>query len=177
MHISHNMHLSDRPSPVVILGCGNDLLGDDGFGPAVIARLVENGLPSPISARDVGTAVREHLLDYLMAPTLRPDLLIVVDADPDEGGVDGHIRLCGPEDLPARKIHDFSLHQFPTVNLLRELHAQTGIRVILLLARITPPIAVDGPGLSPPLRAAVDRACAAIPAMVAPYLSAEATVP
>jgi len=165
------------PPPVVIFGCGNVLLGDDGFGPAVIEQLHRSGLPGTIRAIDAGTAIREYLLDYLLLPSLRPALLIVVDADPDEGGMLGQVRLCDPAALPARKIHDFSLHQFPTVNLLRELREETGIEVVLLLARIVAPTALCAPGLSPPVRAAVDAACVRIADIIAPFTTLEAAAP
>ncbi len=175
MHISHNRQARFDPPLVAIFGCGNILLGDDGFGPAVIEQLAGAGLPATIRLIDAGTAIREYLLDYLLAPELRPVLLIVVDAAPGQNGRIGQVRRCTPADLPAPKIHDFSLHQFPTVNLLRELAEETGIEVVLLLAGIDQPAALCAPGLSPRVRAAVDGACARIMALVAPYLLAPET--
>jgi len=177
MHISHNTQSCFAAPAVVIFGCGNILLGDDGFGPAVIEQLCQSGLAESIQAIDAGTAIREYLLDYLMLPALRPALLIVVDAAGVEGGVPGQVRVCDPADLPARKIHDFSLHQFPTVNLLRELQAETGIKVVLLLAQTAAPAAVLAPGLSPSMRTAVDEACRRIIDLVAPFTTLEAAVP
>jgi len=177
MHISHNTQSCFAAPTVVVFGCGNILLGDDGFGPAVIEQLLRSGLPKTIQAIDAGTAIREYLLDYLMLPALRPALLIVVDAAGIEGGVPGQVQACDPADLPARKIHDFSLHQFPTVNLLRELQAETGIKVVLLLAQTASPAAVLAPGLSPSMRTAVDEACRRIVNLVAPFTTLEAAAP
>jgi len=177
MHISHNAQSRPEPPLAVVFGCGNVLLGDDGFGPAVIEQLHRTGLAATVQAIDAGTAIREYLLDYLLLPVLRPALLVVVDADPEEDGPPGQVRVCEPAALPARKIHDFSLHQFPTVNLLRELHEETGIEVVLLLARIVAPAAVCAPGLSPPVRAAVDAACARIRDLVAPFSPLETAAP
>ncbi|NCC77733.1 MAG: hydrogenase maturation protease, partial [Clostridia bacterium] len=84
MHISHNGQIKSLPK-VVFLGCGNILLGDDGFGPAVIERLQRAALPETVEAIDVGTSIREHLLDYLLDPRLRPRRLVVVDAAYREG--------------------------------------------------------------------------------------------
>jgi len=175
MHISHNRQSQIALPPVAIFGCGNTLLGDDGFGPEVIERLARLGLPPTIRLVDAGTAIRDYLFDYLLAPALRPMLLIVVDADPGHGAEIGLLRRCVPDALPAGKIHDFSLHQFPTVNLLRELAAQTGIEVVLFLVGIDPPAALCAPGLSPLVRAAVDQACAQIAELVAPFATSEAT--
>ena len=81
MHISHKMQSDQQGAQTMILGCGNILLGDDGFGPAVIARLHEIGVPEAVQAIDVGTSIREQLLDYLLDPRLRPPMLVVVDAE------------------------------------------------------------------------------------------------
>lgn len=172
MHILHNSRAVNRP-PVVIFGCGNVLLGDDGFGPAVIEALHASGLPEGVSALDVGTSIREHLLDYLMLPSLRPQLLIVVDAGYEEGGIPGQVRECEVTAIPAQKIHDFSLHQFPTVNLLRELQEETGIAVQLLIAQTAALPDHIAPGLSPAVRGAVAEACQRILRAVVPYATLE----
>lgn len=159
MHISHKMP-SDRPcGQTTILGCGNILLGDDGFGPAVIARLTEIGLPEAVQAIDVGTSIREQLLDYLLAPQLRPQMLVVVDAAYQDGIAAGSLRSCHPRELSAGKVHDFSLHQFPTVNLLTELEAEAGIKVALVLAQAATLPETIAPGLSPAMARAVEQAC------------------
>jgi coenzyme F420 hydrogenase subunit delta len=175
MHISHNTQLRCDPPGVVIFGCGNVLLGDDGFGPAVIEQLRRSDLPESVQAIDAGTSIREYLLDYLMLPALRPALLIVVDAWSGEGDVPGQVRQCAPADLPRRKVHDFSLHQFPTVNLLAELEEETGIEVVLLVARAAMVPDRIEPGLSPVMRGAVDAACARILRLVTPSAALEAT--
>lgn len=176
MHISHNAKNKDIVPEVAIFGCGNVLLGDDGFGPAVIEQLLRAGLPSSVQALDVGTAIREYLLDYLLLPELRPAVLVVVDAAPQQGGAPGEVRLCTPAELPACKIHDFSLHQFPTVNLLQELQAETGMAVMVLTAHQAAPLESFGLGLSPAMRAAVDAACQQIDDIIAPFTTSEATL-
>ncbi len=39
---------------IIIAGVGNELFGDDGFGPAVIRALSEYELPDNVKAMDVG---------------------------------------------------------------------------------------------------------------------------
>ena len=158
MHISHKLQSGRQGARTTILGCGNILLGDDGFGPAVITRLHEIGLPELVEAIDVGTSIREQLLDYLLAPQLRPQMLVVVDAAYQDGMAGGSLWSCHPRELCSGKAHDFSLHQFPTVNLLAELEAEAGIRVVLVLAQAATLPETIAPGLSPAMARAVEAA-------------------
>jgi coenzyme F420 hydrogenase subunit delta len=175
MHISHKTQSRLEAPTAVIFGCGNILLGDDGFGPAVIEQLRQADLPESVQVIDAGTAIREYLLDYLMLPALRPAMLIVVDAWSAEGDAPGQVRQCVPADLPMQKTHDFSLHQFPTVNLLVELEEETGIEVVLIIARTANiPDRIE-PGLSPVMRVAVEAACTRILHIVRPYTALEET--
>ena len=170
MHISHKIGDERGRLETVILGCGNVLLGDDGFGPAVIDRLERAGLPPQVEAIDAGTSVREYLLDALMAPVLRPRMLIVVDATYRKGLEAGTVVECRPSDLSCCKVHDFSLHQFPTVNLLSELEEETGIEVILMLAQAeTIPEAI-APGLTSTMEQAVDTAVRLILQRISGYV-------
>lgn len=178
MHISHSIHSGPVPPPsAVVLGCGNVLFGDDGFGPAVIAALQDFGLPETVRTVDAGTSIREYLLDYLLLPELRPQLLVVVDAGFEQGSATGELRLSEPAALPLQKIHDYSLHQFPTVNLLRELREETGIVVLLLIAQTASLPDSIAPGLSPAMQSAVLEACGRIVRLVAPYTILEVTTP
>ena len=161
---------------MAIFGCGNTLLGDDGFGPAVVEALQQAGLSQKVLAVDAGTGVREFLLDYLMLPSLRPGLLIVVDTANEAGAVPGEIRVRGPEAVACRKIHDFSLHQFPTVNLLSELQAETGVQVILVTAQSAVAVDALAEGLSPVMAEAVAEACLTIQHLVHRHVNNEATV-
>ena len=109
---AHNMHnflqthleFPERPVAAVF-GCGNPLLGDDGFGPAVIRDLEQKQcLPQGAFALDVGTAIRDYLFDYLLAEELRPKHLVVVDAVEFEGRAAGELFTIDPFDIPAKKI-------------------------------------------------------------------------
>lgn len=159
MHTLHKNGQAMVPE-VVVFGCGNVLLGDDGFGPAVIEALSGADLQSAVQLVDAGTAIRDHLLDYLMLPALRPRVLIVVDAcDPCTDAVQaGQVRRMQPAALPLGKSHDYSLHQFPTVNLLVELEQETGIKVELFVAPLVVIPERIAPGLSPSMQAAVGEA-------------------
>mgnify|MGYP001812968905 FL=1 len=72
----------------VIFGCGNTLMGDDGFGPAVVDKLNSDAaLPASAEAIDAMTGVREYLFDYLLSEEGRPDHIIILDAVDFEGKV------------------------------------------------------------------------------------------
>lgn len=144
----------------MIFGCGNVIMGDDGFGPAVVDELqARYHLPEDVQAIDAGTGVREYLFDYLLMEEGRPERIIVLDAVDFEGRRPGEVFEIQPTEIPAKKIHDFSLHQFPTVNLLQELAEHTGIPVLILAAQIEFIPEEIAPGLSSPMVKAVTEAC------------------
>ena len=160
------MNLPYLEKECLILGCGNPLLGDDGFGPEVIQRLETHyRLPEFAFALDVGTAIRDILFDLILAPE-RPSQLIVVDAMDLGEARPGTIREIRIDQMQAAKIVDYSLHQFPTTNMLQELVEGTAIDVRLLVAQVAQLPDVVQPGLSLPIRRAVDRMCAQIVAIV-----------
>ena len=144
----------------VIFGCGNVVMGDDGYGPAVVDELNSRyELPEDVEAIDVGTCVREHLFDYVLSAEGRPDRIIILDAVDFPDRKPGDVFLMDTSAIPPKKIHDFSLHQFPTVNLLVELEQHTGIRVYILAAQVECIPEEITPGLSPAMSAAVSVAC------------------
>ena len=144
----------------MIFGCGNLIMGDDGFGPAVIDKLQSDYLlPPEIEAIDAGTGVREYLFDYLLSEEDRPERIIILDAVDFEGRQPGEVFELVPSQIPAKKIHDFSLHQFPTVNLLQELAEHTGISVTILVAQIKFIPEEIAPGLTPAMTEAVAKTC------------------
>lgn len=152
------MHNSDR-SRVAVFGCGNILLGDDGFGPAVVADLQSrNDLPKHVFLEDVGTGIREYLFDFILAPELAPKQLIILDAVDFQERKPGEVFAITPATVPAQKIHDFSLHQFPTVNLLQELSEHTGAVVHIIAAQVEHIPKEIAPGLSASMREAVKEA-------------------
>src|SRR4030067_124922 len=122
-----------QKSPLV-LGCGNTLFGDDGFGSAVIDYLEKNGrVAKDVAILDAGTGAREILFTIILAEK-KPKKIIVVDAL-DCQKKPGEIFTIPIENLPENKIDDFSLHQMPTSNLLKELKDLCRVEVILLAAQ------------------------------------------
>jgi coenzyme F420 hydrogenase subunit delta len=120
----------------LVLGCGNELFGDDGFGPAVARRLRQSaGLPRSVLAMNVGTSVREVLFNVVLS-AVRPHRIVVVDAV-DMGRAPGAVWTIEAGDLPLVKLDDFSMHQLPTSNLLREVAELGGVAVTCLVGQVS----------------------------------------
>lgn len=135
-------------------------MGDDGFGPTVIEKLTTGyELPERAAAIDAMTGIREYLFDYLLSEEGRPEHIIILDAVDCTDRKPGDVFLIDSSAIPAKKIHDFSLHQFPTVNLLHELEKHTAIQVTIIAAQVEYIPAEIEPGLSKPMTAAVSKAC------------------
>jgi coenzyme F420 hydrogenase subunit delta len=144
-----------------VLGCGNELFGDDGFGPAVARHLrCQGDLPESVLAMDVGTGARQVLFNVVLSP-LRPRKIVVVDAV-DMGRRPGEVWTIEAEELPAACCDDFSMHQVPTSNLLRELNDLAGVGVSCVVGQVSGIPPEVRPGLSPPVRRAVRQAAEVI---------------
>ncbi|MCU0593777.1 MAG: hydrogenase maturation protease [Desulfobacterales bacterium] len=143
----------------LVLGCGNPLIGDDGFGPAVIEHLEKNYLlPDSVAAIDCGTSIRDILFDLLLSPQ-KPRKMIVIDVTDSPDLAPGEIREIEIEQIRPEKIGDFSLHQFPTTNMLNEIKEETPIDVRVFVAQIAGLPSEVKPGLSDPVRAAIPVMC------------------
>jgi coenzyme F420 hydrogenase subunit delta len=139
--------------PVLILGCGNVLFGDDGFGCELAEYLQAHfEVPPGVCIADAGTGVRKLLFTICLTP-VRPRRVLILDAV-EMGRTPGEWFEIDPAGMPARKLDDFSIHQLPTSNLLRELQQQAGIEVRVLACQAGPLPDYVSPGLS----AAVQRA-------------------
>jgi len=145
--------------PVMIFGCGNPLFGDDGFGPAVVDYLLAHySPPDHVLAMDAGTAVRDYLFDILLSP-VKPEMVFIVDAVKSPGRRPGELFLLDPDSIPADKSADFSLHQFPSVHLLKEMQCEADVAVHVLVVQADHiPDRVEV-GLSPAVTNAVAPAC------------------
>ncbi|MHB9072688.1 MAG: hydrogenase maturation protease [Desulfobaccales bacterium] len=144
---------------VLIFGCGNILWGDDGFGPAVIARLKEHyQLPDDVLALDVGTSIRDILFDLVLSDK-KPKKIFIIDAVEYPDRKPGEVFEIPVEGIPDKKTSDFSLHQFPTVNMLQELKEHSPIEVKILVAQVEYMPEEVTPGLSAVMVEAVETTC------------------
>ena len=128
--------ISDIPDKnVLILGCGNILFGDDGFGPHVAEELQKNyNLPENVGVINAGSSVRNILFDIALSEK-KPDKIIIVDAI-DAAKTPGEIFELPIDEIPEKKIDDFSMHQLPTSNLLKELKDFCKVNVIIIACQV-----------------------------------------
>lgn len=146
-------------SPVVlVVGLGNVLMGDDGFGPYV-ARLLESRYTCPdrVSILDLGTPGLD-LIPHLTGI----DVLILVDTVRSDGPP-GSLRLYDRAALLRHPPQQRTRPHDPGVEetLLALDLAGGGPSEVLLVGVIPGPVK-SGVGLTPVLRAAVPRAVRAV---------------
>ncbi|MEW5937219.1 MAG: hydrogenase maturation protease [Candidatus Thermoplasmatota archaeon] len=149
--------------PTLVLCCGNVLFGDDGFGPAVAAALQKSEIPEGVYVMHAGIRARDILFPLLLGGS-RVRKLIIVDAVhlPTRKRTCGEIFELPLDDIPQVKIDDFSMHQVPSSNLLRELRDHRNVNVIVLACQIKNIPDRVAPGLSEPVQAAIPRMCALV---------------
>ncbi|MFC1524917.1 hydrogenase maturation protease [Planctomycetota bacterium] len=144
---------------IMVFGCGNVLLGDDGLGPAVTEHLAQKyTIPPDVCVVNIGTSIREILFDLILMEK-RPERIVIIDAvdHSDQGRKPGEIFEIVLEEVPEKKMSDFSLHLSPTTNLLKELRDLGHIDVRIIACQVESiPQEITG-GLSRPVQAAVPQ--------------------
>jgi coenzyme F420 hydrogenase subunit delta len=86
----------------MIVGVGNPLYTDDGFGPAVVSELKKLSLPDDLKVLDVGLA-GPHFLFTLIAEAEQPvEKMVIVDIL-DFGGSPGQVAKVSPDVLADEK--------------------------------------------------------------------------
>lgn len=143
--------------PVLILGCGNVLFGDDGFGPATVEYMQRNcNIPRYVHVMDAGTGA-SRILFTLTLSELKPKKVIILDAV-DLKRKPGEIFELPIDDLPKDKMSGFSFHQFPAVNLLKELRNTWNVDITIIACQIDRIPEVVKPGLSSAVKKSLPRA-------------------
>jgi coenzyme F420 hydrogenase subunit delta len=148
-----------QKKPILIIGCGNILFGDDGFGPEVVEYLERHyQLPETVLIQDMGTSIQEFLFDLLIAP-FKPKQIFIVDVLDQPGQKPGVLFEIDPDQFPQRKISGRPSHQFPSLDQLQGLRDLTGVSIRILAVQIQHLPQAVCPGLSETVQAAVPRAC------------------
>lgn len=145
-------------SRILVMGCGNILKGDDGVGSVVANQLADDPrLPDDVHALDLGTSIKHLLFDIV---TMKPELLkriVIVDAVAQESRVPGEFWEIDLDQMKKEKIRDYSIHMFPSVNLLKKIkdEAKVDLRIIAVQTEYIPEGMEEG--LTPALEASVPR--------------------
>jgi len=156
----------------LVLGCGNVLFGDDGFGPEVADYILSHAegrsapacagrsggqlfkIPENTAVVNLGLSTRGFIFDILLSEQ-RPKRIIIVDAVSYDGRKPGEIFEVHLDNLVKEKVDDFSFHQGPTSNLLKELRDICGVDVVIIAAQPESIPKEMNRGLSEPLKKAV----------------------
>ena len=142
---------------VLILGVGNVLFGDDGFGPAAADHLLKNfKIPDDVYVMDAGMGAGDILFNVALSQ-VKPKKIIILDAV-DVKRKPGEVFELLIDDLPASKMSAFSMHFFPSPNILKELRKDLGIDVVILACQAQRMPDSVSPGLSDVVARALPRA-------------------
>jgi hydrogenase maturation protease len=153
-------------SRILVAGVGNIFLGDDGFGVEVARLLATRDLPDDVDVHDFG--IRGMDLAYALQDGY--ETVVFVDAAP-RGEPPGTVSLVEPElDLDDVVL---DTHGMDPLRVLALAQAMGRIPGRVLVVGCEPAVVVDGEHdedlvgeLSPPVRAAVDRAVELVQAVV-----------
>lgn len=147
----------------LILGCGNILLADDGFGFAVVQRLNELKESTPklksenVGIIDAGTGA-SHFILSLIDEESKVKKVIITDII-DYGLKPGEMTKLYPEDLPKIPKYHIDAHDMPLAGMLNDIHDRYGIEVVVIGCQYkylsAPDVCVE---LSDEVTAAIDKA-------------------
>jgi len=141
---------------VVVLGIGNTLRGDDGFGPEVASRLSRL-----ISGRafDAGTVPEDFLGPVVNAG---PALVIIVDAASFDGSP-GELRLLRVDQLCGNCLGTHA----PSLSLIEQfLMSECGAKTVVLAAQ--PKTMAFHEAQCPQIEAAIEDACCILESVLLP---------
>ncbi len=151
---------------VLVLGCGNILFGDEGFGPAVIRRLqYAYSFPDDVLLLDAGISIRDIIFDLTLSPQ-KPKEMIVLDAVKRLDRSPGEVFEIQIDQIPEKKAGDCSPHQLPMVDFLYDLQRYAQIDIKVLAAQVDHMPDQVQPGLSNAMQEAVQTACRRIMSLV-----------
>ncbi len=103
---------SAPPRKILILGVGNLLLKDDGFGVHLVNALKETDFPENVTLLEAGT------VSHQLIPMLHEiDHLIVIDVV-DAGDTPGSLFRFSPDDMRFKAEPQVSLHQISLIDVL-----------------------------------------------------------
>lgn len=139
---------------VLVLGVGNLLLRDEGFGVRVIQEMEERRVPLPpdVTLLDGGTAGFA-----LMNPIAEAEKVVVVDVVKG-GGTPGTMYRFDTRELGVKRMPMDSLHQVDLYQVLEALEAMGERPPQVVVIGCEPKVIEAGLDLSPEVAARLDKA-------------------
>jgi len=113
-------------SEIVIVGCGNPLFGDDGFGPAVIEEMEKLTLPDNVTIQDGGAGAPHFIFNFLDPEVTKR--LIVVDISDFDAKPGSISRISGKDLTPGAYVDP---HSWDGVDQLCRISEKIDTTVIL----------------------------------------------
>ena len=136
----------------LIIGCGNLLFGDDGFGYFVIKKLESLNLGENVEVIDAGAGGAYYLMGLIDENVKK---IIIVDAI-DFNLKPGEIKIVDIDELPNLKKYSFDAHNVQLAPFLKELAKKIEIKIIGCQVKEVP-IPEIKVGLSKEVEEAVDK--------------------
>lgn len=142
---------------VLVLGVGNILFGDDGFGPAAADYIQKNcKIPDDTYVMDIGISAGDILFNIALSQQ-KPQKIIILDAV-DMKKKPGTLFSLSIDELPASRLADFSTHFFPATALLKTLRDEMSVDIIILACQAKRVPDIVSPGLSEVVTDALPKA-------------------
>jgi len=138
-------------APVLVLGVGNILMGDEGIGVRIIESLKDCHLPEDVELFDGGTASLE-----LLSLFSNRRKLVVVDAI-KSGQEPGTVYRFNLEDLTYQKEFATSLHQLGIIDTLSQARILGCLPEEVVIIGIEPARIAPGLELSPEITTVIPR--------------------
>ena len=142
---------------IMVAGVGNIFLGDDGFGPEVIRRLLAEPPGDGVEIRDFGTGGLKLAYDLMQGY----NALVLVDAA-KRGGAPGSLYVIEPEEAPISQDlmqgGPIDPHWTDTGTVLRFVKSLGAWPATVRIVACEPGAEELAVGLTPPVQAAIDEA-------------------
>ncbi|HHY17861.1 MAG TPA: hydrogenase maturation protease, partial [Firmicutes bacterium] len=141
---------------ILIAGIGNLLMGDDGLGGHVVAKLQLRAWPENVRLLDIGSSPLAHVAEFQKA-----DILIVIDAIKAETAP-GTIHRITPSsrlkaDFSGCKDSSLNAHGFSILDAIELARLKGGKPAQIIIYGIEPLDCTPGIGLSAPVMASACR--------------------
>jgi hydrogenase maturation protease len=136
---------------IVVLGVGNRLMGDDGFGPRIIEELEKRTVPSNVELMDAGVggmAILSWIEDA--------DKVVIIDSVQTNNEPPGTVYRFTDKEMPPLDMFMLSLHDLNLVDTIRIGHVvQKMPDEIIIFGVEVKRVAEFVDGLTPEVKAAM----------------------